>query len=120
MPKRISCPSCSKGIQVPDNFSGHGAKCPGCGAPLPLTADDFFETAVAAATPRTPPRVEPAERRAADASEMIGHHQGIANKHLDDIRRSAKRIAFWITFWSVVWIVGAAAWMVLALVGMNS
>lgn len=36
MPISVSCPECGKGLKAPDALAGKKAKCPGCGAVVPI------------------------------------------------------------------------------------
>jgi len=61
MPIRVICPGCLKGINAPDKYAGHVAKCPGCGTPIkvpfaePATGSLELMSESAPRTPSPPP-----------------------------------------------------------------
>lgn len=73
MPVRVVCPSCNKGINVPEKLAGTQQKCPGCKSPflIPALATVQAEPALTMAPDVAPSRSATAPPRASNAETTL-------------------------------------------------
>ena len=55
MPIKITCQECGKALRVADDYAGRRAKCPACGAVIPIPAAGRARTRPAAHRAASPP-----------------------------------------------------------------